>query len=154
MSNRFVNNTQVTRTASHTASGTHMINLQTISDKTAIGLSLMCTIHCLALPALVVLLPSLSALPLEDEIFHIWMVVAVIPISAYALTMGCNKHKNYKILAVGIVGLVTLILTAILGHDLLSENLEKTLTVIGALIIVSAHVWNYQLCRHSTCCEV
>ncbi len=124
-----------------------MINLQNISDKTAIGLSLICTIHCLALPALVVLVPSMSALPLNDEMFHIWMVIAVIPISAYALTMGCKRHKNYAVIVTGLIGLMILILTAILGHDFLSETLEKTFTVIGAFIIVIAHVKNFQLCQ-------
>ena len=124
-----------------------MSNLQTVSDKFAVGLSAMCMIHCLLLPTLIVLLPSLAALNLEDEIFHLWMVIVVVPISLFALTMGCNRHKNYKIMFVGSIGLIVLVLTAILGHDFLTESLEKTFTVIGALVIAGAHIWNYRLCR-------
>ena len=131
-----------------------MNNLQTVSDKFAISLSLLCTIHCLLLPILVVMLPSLAALGLDDEIFHLWMVIAVVPISAYGLTMGCKKHKNYKIMLVGIIGLVILALTALLAHDFLTETLEKTFTVLGATIIAVAHFWNYRLCQSKqVCCE-
>lgn len=50
-------------------------------DKFAIGLSAMCAIHCLAVPVLLVLLPSAAALGLGNEQFHFWMLVAVLPSS-------------------------------------------------------------------------
>lgn len=112
-----------------------MINLQPISDKFAISLSVLCTLHCLLIPSAVILLPSLTALHLEDEIFHIWMIVAVIPVSGYALTMGCNQHKNFRVMIVGLIGLILLVLSAILGHDILTESLEKVLTVVGAFFL-------------------
>ncbi len=129
-----------------------MVNTQFITDKTAISLSLLCTIHCLALPLLAVLLPSIAALPLNDEIFHVWMIIAILPISAYALTMGCKNHKHYPVLMLGGIGLLTLCLVALFGHDLLGESLEKAFTVIGAAIIAASHIWNYRLCQyHKTC---
>lgn len=131
-----------------------MINLQEISDKFAISLSALCAIHCLLIPVLVVMTPSIAALNLQDEIFHIWMIVAVVPISAYALTMGCKNHKNIIVMLLGVMGLLILVLTAVLGHDFLTENLEKLFTVLGALLITIAHVWNYHLCRkHVPSCE-
>ena len=130
-----------------------MINLQSITDKTAISLSLLCTIHCLVFPLLAVFLPSIIALPLQDEIFHVWMVIVVIPVSAYALTMGCKNHKRYQILLIGSIGLLILSLVAFIGHDLFGEELEKAFTVIGAMVIAIAHIWNYRLCRHQNMCE-
>lgn len=129
-----------------------MKNLQVLSDKTAISLSLLCSIHCLAMPLLVVLLPSIAALPLGDEAFHLWMVYAVVPISAYALTMGCKKHQRYHVLLLGGVGLFILIATAFLGHATLGETWEKTLTVLGTSIIALGHFWNYRLCQQHTTC--
>ncbi|MEM7400507.1 MAG: MerC domain-containing protein [Pseudomonadota bacterium] len=130
-----------------------MINLQTNSDKMAIGLSALCTIHCLVLPLLTVLIPSIAALPLQDEAFHIWMVVAVVPISLFALSMGCKKHKNFSMLFIGAVGLIILSVAAFFGHDLLGEELEKVFTVIGASIIAIVHIWNYRLCQKQLVCE-
>lgn len=131
-----------------------MNSIQTLTDKTAIGLSLLCAIHCLASPLLVVLLPSLSALQLDNEAFHFWMVVAVVPTSVYALTMGCKQHKHYRLLTYGFIGLACLISAVVLGEALLGEAGEKILTVIGATIIAYGHFQNYRLCQqHKKHCD-
>ncbi len=128
-----------------------MRNIQAIADKTAISLSVICTIHCLAIPIMVTLLPSLTALSLENEIFHIWLLIAVVPTSLYALTLGCGKHRRYRVLLPGVVGLVTLIATGLLGHDILGEIIEKSLTVVGASLVAIGHLWNHNLCQRSNC---
>ena len=128
-----------------------MKNIQTVSDKTAISLSIVCALHCLALPSLLVLLPSLTALNLADEMVHLWMLVAVIPISIYALTMGCRKHKRLSIMLHGLVGLAVLIAAALLGHDILGEAGEKAVVTTGAFIIAVNHWQNHQLCRRLNC---
>jgi len=131
-----------------------MKNIQSISDKTAISLSLLCTIHCLALPLAAAFLPSIAALSLDDEVFHLWMLLAVVPVSAFALTMGCKNHQHYRVLLLGGIGLSLLALTVILGHEVLGEIGEKALTVIGASIIALGHVWNYRLCQNEEkCCS-
>lgn len=128
-----------------------MNNLQALSDKSAIGLSLLCTLHCLAMPLAVVLLPSIAALPLADETFHYWMLFAVLPISAYALTIGCRKHQRYRLLLIGGMGLLLMCFAAFAGHALLGESGEKTLTVIGAMLLALGHAWNYRLCQAQDC---
>ena len=128
-----------------------MKNIQTLSDKTAISLSIICALHCLALPSLLVLLPSLTALNLADEVVHLWMLAAVIPISIYALTMGCRKHKRLGIVALGLAGITTLIAAALLGHDILGETGEKAVVTTGAFIIAVSHWQNHQLCRRLDC---
>lgn len=123
-------------------------------DIIAISLSAMCTIHCLALPLIVVLLPSLAALDLENEAFHLWMVLAVLPSSAFALGLGCKKHQRYRLLIIGLVGLSLLLLAVILGESHLSEFWEKALTLSGAAVIALAHIKNYTLCEaQSKNCE-
>ena len=128
-----------------------MKNLQAIADKTAISLSFVCTLHCLAIPFLVVSLPAIAALNLGDEAFHLWMIVAVIPISLFALTLGCKKHKSFSVLILGVAGLLVLIASALLGHDLLGETGEKLLTVIGASLIAAGHLSNHRLCQRAHC---
>ena len=68
-----------------------MKTVQEYTDKFAIGLSMLCAIHCLLLPLLLIALPSISALQLQNEAFHFWMLATVIPTSLYALTIGCKK---------------------------------------------------------------
>lgn len=129
-----------------------MKNILALSDKLAISLSFLCTLHCLVLPLALVLMPSLAILPFQDEAFHLGMLIAVIPISAFALTMGCKQHKRYQLLLMGGIGLSILIAAVILGHDLLGETGEKVLTVIGAGFVALGHIWNYRLCQRENEC--
>ena len=115
---------------------------QAINDKLAMGLSVACTLHCIALPALLIMLPSLAFL--NDELFHIVMVVAVIPISIYALTLGYKQHQRRSLFAVGCSGLLLLIAALVVGHDL-GEIAETGLTVIGAFLVAVSHWFNYKL---------
>lgn len=129
-----------------------MNTIRPLSDKLAISISTLCTIHCLMLPLIVSWLPTATALTLEDEIFHLSMVLAVIPLSLYALTLGCKQHKRYRVIVLGTIGLLLLILAVFLGHDILGEFGEKWLTVTGASFITIAHVFNHYFCRHDNDC--
>ena len=130
----------------------NMMGIQTFTDKMAMSLSLLCAIHCLAFPLIIVMLPSLAALQLDDEAFHVWMVLAVIPISVYALTIGCKQHKRYRLLILGLFGLLFLLSALLSGEDLIGEFWEKALTVVGAVTIALGHYWNYRLCQHQDFC--
>lgn len=123
-------------------------------DKLAMGLSLTCAVHCLLLPVTLVLLPALTVNTLGDEHFHQWMLIAVLPTSLFALTLGCRQHRNLSILAVGLIGLLILTLTTVFGHDLLGENGERVASLIGASFIAFSHFKNQALCRRIKCdCE-
>lgn len=132
-----------------------MKSIQGFSDKLAISLSFLCAMHCLATPLVLVLLPSIAALQFNNEAFHIWMVTIVIPISIYALTMGCNQHKRYQLLALGGAGLAFLLLAVLLGETVIGEFWEKTLTLVGSILIIIGHYRNFRLCQvqESCCCH-
>ena len=122
-----------------------------IGDVVVILLSNMCLVHCLALPILTVTIPSFLSIYLDEDAFHLWMLVFVVPISLLTLMMGCRRHKQSSILSVGVAGLLGLIWVALFGHDLLPESGEKLLTVIGSSLIAFAHVLNYRACRRLDC---
>lgn len=115
---------------------------QTTADKFAIGLSLMCTVHCFATPVILALLPSLAVLQINAEQFHLWILAVVLPTSLLALSLGCKKHKRTRYMACGVVGLAFLIIAVLLGQ----EEAEKALTLIGSAFIALAHWFNYQQC--------
>ena len=81
------------------------------------------------------------------------MLIAVLPVSAYALTMGCKKHQRYRLLFVGGVGLSILVFAAYAGHDVLGETGEKAFTVLGTTILALGHLWNYRLCQQQDRCD-
>ena len=47
---------------------------QRLFDGIAIGASILCMIHCLVLPVLIVLLPTLAAFFMMPEDFHVWVL--------------------------------------------------------------------------------
>jgi hypothetical protein len=129
-----------------------MIKIENVTDKMAITLSIACAIHCLALPLLLLLLPSFMVLQLNNEAFHTWMVIIVLPTSVYALFMGCKQHKRYRLLFIGFLGLILLVLAVWVSN----EFWEKALTLVGSTVIAGGHYWNYRLCQQHTlchCCE-
>ncbi len=128
-----------------------MRTVQQITDKLSISLSLLCAIHCLAVPVMLALLPGFAALQLDNEAFHSWMLWAVIPASIYALTMGCKQHKRLRLLVVGGAGLILMILAVILAEEIIGESGEKILTLLGASLVAAGHYWNFRLCRHQDC---
>ena len=126
-------------------------NTSLLGDIAAICLSNICIIHCLALPILAVMIPPSLSLVLEEEVFHLYMLIFVLPISVMALMMGCRKHKKLNVFLLGAVGLLGLVAVAFYGHALFGEIGEKLLTIMGAGLIASAHFMNFKACRSIDC---
>jgi hypothetical protein len=105
-------------------------------------------VHCLFLPFVLILLPPLSGvLAFNDELFHRWMMYAVVPISSVALLIGYFHHRSNKVLAICLTGLALLIAATLLGHAALGKYGEVILTVIGTSVIAYGHLLNYHLRR-------
>lgn len=121
-------------------------------DKLAIGLSALCTLHCLALPLLILILPSISATFLVDESIHLIMAFLVLPVSGFALFLGLQQHHNHSVFLLGIFGLVILFFSILLGHELLGEIIEKLLTVLASCLVCYAHFLNYKYCQSNEDC--
>lgn len=128
-------------------------NFRAIADKTAVSLSLLCALHCLAMPLIVIFLPALTGMAIADEAFHLWLAFAVVPVSLFALTLGCKKHKQVHLLIFGCIGIAVLLSAPLLGHDALGELGEKSLTVMGTIIIAIGHVLNYRRCTSLEDCS-
>jgi hypothetical protein len=120
-------------------------------DKAAIGLSTVCAIHCLTLPIALAMIPSVVLLEFGDENFHQLLTFVVFPTSLIALTMGCRRHRHWQVLGWGVAGLSLLVLTAMLGHDLMGEKMEKFATLCGAMLVVMSHLMNFRRCRANDC---
>ena len=123
-----------------------MTKIQRITDKAAIAFSFICIVHCAIQPLLFILLPVLPSLYfLEHELFHRVIVFAVVPIGLIALIIGYLHHKQRAILGIGLMGLVFLTAIAFWGHETFGEIGEVILTSLASLIIIYAHVKNFQL---------
>tara|TARA_Y100001970_G_C13546996_1_gene515011 strand:- start:102 stop:491 length:390 start_codon:yes stop_codon:yes gene_type:complete len=120
-------------------------------DKTAISLSVICAIHCLFVPLVLLYAPTLTISVLTDEWFHTLLLFLVFPVSTLAMFFGCKQHKRYNILFYGIIGLMILAVSAIWGHDILGETGEIVATLLGASVLSFGHYRNQKLCKD--CCN-
>jgi hypothetical protein len=118
-------------------------------DRFAVVLSLVCMIHCLALPLIVAVLPIVGSTLLPDREFHWLMLLLVLPASLWALTSGYRHHRRIGIAAVGAFGLGVLLGVSLLGHELFGLAGERLATSVGSIFVAAAHVLNYRR-RHSS----
>ena len=130
-----------------------MAPLVPTADKAAVGLSALCVLHCLALPVALTLLPPVAALGLQEEWVHKLLLVSVIPISLYALTLGCRQHRSFWVASAGLLGVLFLVAAATVGHRFFGEAGETSFTLVGAILVAVSHVLNFRLCRESGDCE-
>ena len=105
-------------------------------DASAITLSGLCLVHCLALPLMAAFLP-LAGVVAEAEWIHKAFVAAALPLSGFAIARGFSRGAGTGFILLATSGLALLMAGAFVEalHDY-----ETPLTVIGALLLASAHV--------------
>ncbi len=144
-------------------------------DTFAVSMSLLCAVHCLITPVLLIALPILATSVWVHKDFHIWMMILVIPTTIIAMIQGCKKHKDKTVIFLSSCGLATLLGIAIYesyvhgvtetAHCTSCVSSEGTsiftvatlLNITGGILLASAHVRNFLLCRKndpkSDCCH-
>jgi len=113
----------------------------------AVGATIACLIHCLALPLLIAAIPIIPAvLPIPDH-FHAIALGLAIPATGGALFAGYRRHRLAAPLIAGTTGLILLTLGATHWEGTPSET---PVTVLGSLCIAAAHLvnWRYRRLAH------
>lgn len=128
-------------------------SLINVADRSAITLSTLCMVHCLVLPIILVLLPTLTSIAfLSDERFHSWLVYGVIPVSAFAVASGYFYHRNWFVPLVTLMGMSILVLVALLGHAVFGDKGEVALSVIGSILVAYGHIKNVKIRKQLSHC--
>ena len=130
---------------------TQEMNTQVKADKLSITLSLACMIHCLLMPSFLILTSGFLALSIDNELIHRVFLIIVLPVSLYALITGYQNHKILSYLYLGISGLWLLFFAVFFGEGVFGEFTEKSLTLIGSMIVASSHYKNYKACKELAC---
>jgi MerC mercury resistance protein len=116
-------------------------------DHIAIGLSAVCIVHCLAVPLVVALLPiALVAFPAEDH-FHALLLWFVVPTSLVGLVLGVRLHRRKEIVAVGMVGMILIAVSALVGHGVWAYWIEIGVSLVGSFTLALAHWHNFKEVR-------
>ena len=122
-----------------------------LADKFAVSASTICAVHCIGLPFLLSVFPAIGTTLFGEEAFHVWLLWGLVPLSAFSLSLGCKKHRNFSVLLKGVLGVCVLIFTALAGHEILGEVGERYTTLLGAGLLALAHFRNFRFCRLSDC---
>lgn len=112
--------------------------------KAGLWLSILCTIHCLAMPFIMALLPFLGSF-ISHEFEHILVNVSVV-LAFVLLIKDYRMHR--MILPLLLVGVATVL--NFLGLYVVDHDLETYFVVPGALVMASAYYVNWRY--HSRVC--
>ena len=112
-------------------------------DLLAAVLSVACLIHCLALPLLISVL-ALSVPFTENEAVHIGLVLMAAPATLWVIHKSRAMRNQRLFIAAASIGLVILLSGTFLPP---LAQFEEPLTVVGALILASAHLWHWSELR-------
>ena len=119
---------------------------QRLLDGFAVTASLLCLIHCLLLPMLLIALPVLATMLVVPEAFHAIAFAVAVPTSIVAMVSGRARHGRYLPILLGGVGLMLLGIGAFATEGGVAE---RGMTSIGAVTLAIGHLLNWRL--GSTC---
>lgn len=116
-----------------------MKSTPTLLDASAIALSTLCLLHCLALPLLAAALPLMGVWA-EAEWVHVLFVAVAAPTTGFALWRAHRQHPLPALALLSAGSGLLLLLTGAAGWP--SHDTETPLTVAGSLLLAATHIWN------------
>ena len=120
-------------------------------DRAAIAMAVVCGIHCLVTPLLLVALPIIGTTFWANGDFHLWMMAFVIPTTTLAVFSGCRRHRDRFVAVCAVIGLSFLV-TATARESLAGHS--PTSTDVAAASMGSADGLEAEACTNVSCCAV
>ncbi len=114
-------------------------------DGFAVTASLLCLIHCLMLPALLVALPVLATMLTVPKSVHAIAFALALPTSALAIAAGYRRHRLRWPFVAAASGLALL---GVGAFAIDAEIVERAVSSVGALLLALAHVGNWHALSH------
>jgi len=127
-----------------------MNNISFIADRFGVLASTACALHCLLLPVMLVSGAIIPAAFLEEEFFHMAILLFILPAALVGFGLGCLRHKDSWVMRIGGLGLVGIISATFL-HESLGTNGGRILAFISSIFLVAAHLRNYRMGSSASC---
>ena len=118
-------------------------------DLAGIGASLLCIVHCVATPLLVVAVPALEILERQT---HAAFALSILCIGLLAFVPGYRRHRRWAVVLLGLVGFGLLSAGVVVPEGAMSEEAEVALTVLGGATLITAHLRNAYFCLLCRAC--
>jgi hypothetical protein len=126
------------------------LSLLPCADTLGMAASVLCLVHCLALPAILLLAPALSAGLTHDDRTHYCLAMFVTMFCLLGILPGYLQHSQKNVLCMMILGLSMVLFATFASAIMLGERFEIPIITVGNLLVVAAHYRNRKLltCSH------
>jgi hypothetical protein len=121
------------------------------ADRLGVWASALCVVHCVLTPVLLSSSVVLAHFLPGEESVHRSFAVLVAVFGAIALLAGFRKHGRRRILILMGAGLSCIAATAWLGDRLPSHTYEVAITMLGSVLMITAHRLNHTFCGSCAC---
>jgi hypothetical protein len=111
-------------------------------DKSAMTLSGLCLVHCLA-GSLLLTVFAAGGDWLGHNVHLVGLIIAL-PLAAFALWRGVAVHHRIGVAVLGAAGIALMAASLFVGHG---HQAEVLLSVIGVSLLGLAHYWNLNAAR-------
>lgn len=116
--------------------------ISALLDKSAMTLSGLCIVHCLAGSLLLTVFAASSGW-LGHNV-HLFGLMLALPLAGFALWRGVRLHGRVGVGVLGAVGIGLMATSVFAGHGGLGEVM---LSVTGVTLLGAAHWWNLRAAR-------
>jgi hypothetical protein len=130
-----------------------MAHVRRHADHAGAFASGLCLIHCLLMPALISLFPSLLPWLPGDALFHRSIVLGIVLVGALAFVPGYRIHRRHALLVLVATGMSLVLLVAWFGETM-PRSTELALSIPGSLLLVAAHLLNRSFCVSCAPCQI
>jgi MerC mercury resistance protein len=122
------------------------------ADNLGIWASALCVVHCIATPFLISMSVVLARVLPGEARTHRTLAVGVAVLGAMALAKGYRAHRRRRVLAVMAAGLGFIFFGAFFGERLPAHGFEVGVTMMGSVLMMTAHRMNHSFCRDCSRC--
>lgn len=113
------------------------------AEKVGISLSILCAIHCAALPIMLTAFPLIGAEVTENHFLENVLVGGSILFAFYSLIRDYLIHKNFAAIILCVAGFAGILLSHHLPQTL--QAASAWLAVAGGLMVATSYLFNFRL---------
>jgi hypothetical protein len=122
-------------------------------DNLGACVSSLCLVHCVCMPLLLAFAPTLAHVIPGDELTHRLLGLLVVSAGVPSFWIGYRKHRKKRVLAAGLAGIGLVLGALATGDRFNSHAAEIAVTMLGSLVLTTAHLANKTFCRRCSQCD-
>jgi phosphoglycerol transferase MdoB-like AlkP superfamily enzyme len=126
-----------------------LATVRSMFDKVGITVTSLCAIHCIMLPVILPVLPLLGLSAVHNHAFERMVLLVTMVLGFITLFIGFHRYhrKLYPFYSLFLGGFIYW------QKDVWGPELEHIVLVVGATLVVLAHIMNMRLCNNCNSCE-